>query len=208
MRQFISVKNLTLVAILFHIVGLVGIGVLHATAIASTTPWHLLLMFVLILLSFAADLKSFIKWLPFALVLGWCAEWIGVHTGWLFGAYAYSTLLGPGWQQIPFIIACNWAIVLCGSISLASLATDNKYVIPLLAASIATVYDWILEPAALKLDYWHWQDAIPLYNYACWWVIALLLTILWQFFKVRPNQFAVNLLIVQILFFLLLRTMI
>lgn len=208
MRELTSVKNLTLVAILFHLVGLVGIGVLHVSAIAGTTPWHLLLMFVLLLISFAPDFKNFIKWLPMALILGWCAEWVGVHTGWLFGAYSYTTLLGVGWQQIPFIIACNWAIVLCGAISLAYLATENRYMLPILAATIATVYDWVLEPAALKLGYWHWQGAIPWYNYACWWVIAAILTMLWQVFKVRPNQFAVNLLIVQVLFFLLLRTMI
>jgi len=206
--QFATVKNLTLIAILFHLVGFVGIGVLHNTTIAGTAPWHMLLMFVLLLLAYDKDFINFIKWLPFTLFIGWGSEWLGVHTGMVFGSYAYSSLLGPMWQHVPFIICCNWAIVLCGAISLTFLATENRYVAPVLAASIATAYDWVLEPATLRLGYWHWQGGIPAYNYVCWWVISLLLAILWQYFKVRPNQFAVNLFIVQVLFFALLRTMI
>ena len=136
------------------------------------------------------------------------AEWIGIHTGWLFGAYSYGTALGPMWQAVPVIICCNWVIVMSGAISLAALFTENRYVLPVFAASIATAYDWVLEPDALKLEYWHWQGGIPLYNYVCWWGIGLLLTILWQFFKIKPNQFAVNLFTIQVLFFALLRTLI
>jgi putative membrane protein len=208
LRAIISIKNLTLIAILFHLVGFVGIGVLHNNLVAATAPWHLLLMFILLLISFSYDFRNFIKWLPLVLLIGFGTEWVGVHTGWLFGAYGYGHTLGPMWQQIPFIIAGNWAIVMCGAISLAFLATENKYLVAVLAASIATAYDWVLEPAALKLGYWHWQGMTPLYNYICWWGTAFLLSILWQYFKVRPNQFAVNLFIVQVLFFALLRTMI
>jgi putative membrane protein len=35
-------------------------------------------------------------------------------------------------------------------------------------------YDLLLEPVAIKLDFWNWQGgAIPLQNYVAWYVISV-----------------------------------
>ena len=76
-------------------------------------------------------------------------------------------------------------------------------------ATLAVLFDWLMEPAAVKLGYWKWlgNGEIPLYNYMCWFVISMLL--LFVFHKLqfnKQNKFAVNLLLIQAMFFLLLRT--
>lgn len=43
----------------------------------------------------------------------------------------------------------------------------------LLAGLIAALFDFILEPSAASLGYWTWQDhAVPLRNYAAWFLLA------------------------------------
>ncbi len=76
------------------------------------------------------------------------------------------------------------------------------------ASLVAVLFDWIIEPVAGKLGFWQWQsDKIPFFNYICWFIVSALLLALFQRlpFK-KQNIFAVHLLMIQVLFFLLLRT--
>ena len=75
-------------------------------------------------------------------------------------------------------------------------------------ALLATLFDWLMEPVAMKLGFWHWtKEAPPFYNYTCWFIISLLLLIMFRRFSFpKANQFAVHLFIIQVLFFLALRT--
>ena len=92
----------------------------------------------------------------------------------------------------------------------ASLETNKKVKVLsviLDGALLAVLFDWLMEPVAVKLGYWIWEGDIPFYNYFCWFVISSLL--LWIFDKSRfekRNKFAVHLLLIQSMFFLLLRT--
>ena len=65
------------------------------------------------------------------------------------------------------------------------------------------LFDWIMEPTAVQLGFWKWLPAgeIPLYNFICWFVISALLQTAFRLFKFpKPNQFAVHLLIIELLF--------
>jgi putative membrane protein len=75
-------------------------------------------------------------------------------------------------------------------------------------ALLATFFDWIMEPVAMKLGFWQWtNDEIPFFNYTSWFVISfLLLAIFRRFFYVKANHFGVHLFIIQALFFMALRT--
>ena len=75
-------------------------------------------------------------------------------------------------------------------------------------ALLATFFDWIMEPVAMKLGFWQWRNNdITFYNYFCWFMISALLLLLFRRFSfARPNHFAVHLFIIQALFFLTLRT--
>jgi len=74
-------------------------------------------------------------------------------------------------------------------------------------ATLAVIFDWLMEPVAIKLGFWKWQGDIPVYNYVCWFFISLLMLVLFRACKFnKQNKFAVNLLLIQLLFFLILRT--
>jgi len=76
------------------------------------------------------------------------------------------------------------------------------------ATFLVFMFDLIMEPVAVKLGYWQWENnTIPLYNYLCWIIISLgLLTVFRKLNQDKHNIFAVHLFIIQVLFFVVLRT--
>jgi putative membrane protein len=157
------------------------------------------------------------------ILVGIGTEMIGVNTSLLFGSYRYGTALGKGWLGVPFLIGVNWFLVVWSSAQamlllhrqLPGLADwDSEKAAKWLAwslvvdaALLATAFDWLLEPVAVRLGYWSWENGtIPLYNYVCWFAISSLLLLVFRKMKFRQvNQFAVHLLIIQSLFFFALR---
>lgn len=208
--MLVNTKWATGIAILFHTIGLGGM-LWKGVSFASSTPWHLLLMFALLVWSYGAS-KNFLIAAAITWLTGFVAEWIGVHTGILFGYYQYGTTLGFKWLDIPLLIGCNWVIIMAGATSISHkiLAnrkpTTNDWQLAIISAAIATAADWLLEPIAIKLGYWNWQGGIiPLHNYVCWFGLSFLLSLAWKRLKIAPNQFGINLFIIQCIFFILLR---
>ncbi len=192
-------------ALLFHIIGLVGIGFLHHEALLQTTPLHLLLMCALLLWSNRAG-KPFRWWAGGTFVLGFVVEWVGINTGVLFGDYTYGAVLGPKMGGVPLIIGINWVIVLAGTCSLCDRPGVPSRQKIITAALLATAFDWLIEPVAVKLDYWTWDDGhIPFFNYASWAGVSLVIASGWYRLKLRANHFAVALLWIQAVFFAILR---
>ena len=77
-----------------------------------------------------------------------------------------------------------------------------------MGALIATAFDWIMEPAAVGLGFWTWagDGSIPMLNYACWFLISWLLLLAGMLFGIEVrNRFSIPLLLIQSLFFLMLR---
>lgn len=207
------------IAILFHTIGLIGFLYAGDTNFRYTTPINLLLMFGLLL--YTLHEHSFRIWLFFIVcfITGMAVEMVGTNTGFLFGDYQYGDVLGPSINHVPWIIGMNWVLVIygCGStmqvilqkwgtsIGLSDRMTVFSLVID--GALLAVVFDWIMEPVAIELDYWSWSGAIPFFNYLCWFLISIPLLILFSLVRPAvPNKFAFNLFLIQALFFLLLRT--
>ena len=199
------VQLLTAICVIFHLVGLVGI-MAGVGGIVAATPLHLLLMLGLLVISFQGKWKRWLPWALVASIAGFAAEWVGVHTGLLFGEYAYGTALGPRWDAIPLLIAANWVIVVSGAVSLAQGFVRQPLVAAAMAAVLATACDWLLEPVAVKLGWWGWEGgAIPVFNYLCWAGLSFLLSGLWVMLGIRAGSFAVILFLIQAMFFALLR---
>ncbi len=206
MNSITKTRILIAVAVLFHIIGFTGIGILHNGLISSATPFHLLLMAGLLLASYSSDIKPFAKWAAIAYLIGFVAEAAGVHTGLVFGHYSYGTVLGPKLSGVPLLIGMNWVVVLIGAIAVASKISDKPLQQSLIAAAVATGYDWVMEPVAVKLGYWQWQGGvIPLYNYLCWLLISLQIALLANKMKITANNFSLWLFLIQLVFFILLR---
>jgi bisanhydrobacterioruberin hydratase len=216
----------TSIAILFHVIGIVGILFFNRDFFIGSTPFNLLLMFVLLVYTQPKPTKGFWIFVISCFVIGIAVEIIGVNTGILFGNYKYGNVLGTQFKNVPLLIGINWFIIIyCCGISVHSLlmkiiktlpqdaprtATTLKALSVIVdGATLAVFFDWLMEPVAVKLGYWHWSGSgsIPIYNYICCFLVSMLLLLLFHFCKFeKQNKFAVNLLLIQVMFFLLLRT--
>ena len=225
-RKFSRIQVATAIAIIFHTVGFVGIAIFKSELIILSTPINLLLSFALLLWTHPDKNRNFWIFLAVTAVTGFAVEVIGINKGWLFGSYRYGSVLGPQWLNVPFMIGINWCITMycCGTATKMLLLkmikpfADSPAAPPMVlksisvvvdAATLAVLFDWLMEPVAVKLGFWTWlgDGSIPLFNYICWFVISLALLALFEWLKVaKQNKFAVNLLLIQVMFFLLLRT--
>ena len=213
-------------ALLFHISGLIGIlFTTHKDWFIQNTCLHLLLMTALLILTHPQKNKKFFIFFIIAFVIGFMAEVIGVNTELLFGAYVYGDALGIKLFQVPLIIGINWFIIiyctgmftqayenyLLRKINEKGITIKNRMMFASFiidATFLVFMFDWIMEPVAIKLDYWQWaNNTIPLYNYLSWVIISLgLLTVFRKLNRDQQNIFAVHLFIIQVLFFVILRT--
>lgn len=214
------------IALLFHVSGLIGILFTpYKNWFIQHTPINLLLMAGLLIWNQSKPNKAFIIFIIVCCLTGMIAEIIGVQTGLLFGDYAYGIVMGPKVYGVPLLIGVNWfVLVFCCMIIMERLhdKVKQKYLendlggpsaklesvsIIVDGALLATTFDWIMEPVAVKLEFWKWQSiAIPVYNYICWFIIScFLIMISRKLLFSKTNDFAVHLLIIQSLFFLTLR---
>lgn len=216
----------TAIAILFHSIGLAGMLFFKTDFFIQSTPFNLLLSFSLLVWTQQDKNSQFLVFLIFVFIAGFFVEVLGVNTGFLFGSYSYGKVLGLQWLNVPIIIGLNWFIIIyCCGISTQTLllkvikrvATDaNEPPLVLKAmsvivdgATLAVLFDWLMEPVAVRLGFWTWlgDGSIPFYNYVCWFVISLILLMIFHFSGFnKQNKFAINLLLIQALFFLILRT--
>jgi putative membrane protein len=151
----------------------------------AITPVFLLVLGVCVLAPLTRE-RTVLSWLTVVTLATFTLEAIGVATGAIFGSYVYGATLGPKLLGVPVIIALNWAVVIAGSVGLASQflrkalshhlhqhAFLTRTLIALTAAGITVLFDMLLEPVAIANGYWIWDGTIPLQNYVAWFVIGL-----------------------------------
>lgn len=220
--MFYFKKNFPLfLALLFHLTGVLGILLTpYKDWFVNNTPIVLLTMFLLLTKSHIRQSKKYFAFFIMTFFIGMITEMIGVNTGLLFGHYSYGDVLGPKLYGVPFLIGFNWfIIVFCASafVNQCIVLLKRKYHLNIGAtsiaicvviggAAIATCFDIILEPVAVKLNFWTWANGqIPMLNYICWFIISAFLLMISVFLKiVHTNKFATNLFIIEALFFLAL----
>ena len=212
----------TFIAIIFHLVGLAGIMYFKSNWIIQSPPFNLLLMLALLIWTQDNKNTHFYLLIGTVFIIGLAIEITGVNTGILFGNYSYGDKLGPLIYGVPWIIGLNWFIIIycCGitihtviaQLLTTTAAVNSKKIkalsIIIDSATLAAFFDWVMEPVANRLGYWTWGGAgnIPIYNYVCWFIISAGLIALFQLFPIhKKNKFAVHLLLIQLMFFLLLR---
>lgn len=209
----VSTKNRICITIivLFHLVGLIGFMVPSLTVLfIALVPWHLLLMLGVIIYSYGTLDGRFLSFALVTFIVGFAAEYTGVHTGWIFGHYRYGGTLGIQLFEIPLVIGVNWFLLIYAvGVTMQRSRLKNKPLRIFLGATILTLLDVLIEPIAIHFDYWHWLDAgIPFKNYVCWFVLSALLLIIFEQFKFkRQSIVATALLIAQFVFFAVLNLM-
>jgi len=167
-------------------------------------PLNLAISLALLLFYHQDWQPSFRVFALLAIIIGYGVEVVGVHTGLIFGEYAYGNGLGPQLLNVPPVIGLNWLMLAycCGSVS-------DKFRVPtilkvLIASTMMVTLDYCIEPVAVRLDFWTWFDQpIPAQNYIAWWVVSFVLFSSWFAMPFRKeNRLAPWLLGFQTLFFL------
>lgn len=111
-------------------------------------------------------------------------EEMGVRTGWVFGAYHYSDLLGPKLGHVPVLIPLGWFMMIYPSWMVArallqGLNTSSWLGIALqavIAAVTMTGWDVVMDPGMSTAGgNWVWENGgafygVPRHNYLGWLV--------------------------------------
>lgn len=139
-------------------------------------------------------------------IMGFFVEMAGIKTQAIFGSYYYGNTLGTKWQGVPFLIGLNWAALVFYTSSLLAGRIKSNLGVSFLAAALMTIYDYFLEPVAVKYDFWHWNTKhIPLQNYLAWFIVAFIMHLMLNAAcKPIKNKMAASLLFIQMGFFLIL----
>ncbi len=189
---------------LMYLAGIIGLNIpLLEPYFRILIPFNLLASLALLLLFHTDWRPAFLVYCALAFGVGFLIEVAGVHTGLIFGEYAYGPALGLKLAEVPLIIGINWLMLtyLCGS--LADRLPGTKLLKVAVAAALMTILDVCIEPVAIRLDFWQWQgNVIPLQNYIAWYGISAVLFL--AFFSLpfkKTNALAPLLLGLQFLFF-------
>ena len=195
------------ILIIFHMVGLIGIMLPDfKQLILSLSFLNLLLAFTVILLAENENKLLLISFLSIAFIIGISVELIGVHTGMLFGDYSYGANLGPKLWGVPLVIGINWGVLSITTASITQKINLPVYFKIIVNAFLLVLFDFVMEPVAMKSDFWSWKnDEIPLFNYVCWFFVALILQLIYHWIrKPKSNKVFNALFVIQLLFFIIL----
>jgi putative membrane protein len=123
---------------------------------------------------------------------GFIAEVVGVNTGLLFGKYEYKENLGIKVFGVPLIIGINWGILVFAGYVITSFITQKNWAY-LWNGFLCTATDLLMEPAAPRLGFWEFEGLRPgLYNYLCWFLMAVFLSFLLYKYSRFKNSPALN----------------
>lgn len=128
-------------------------------------------------------------WLAFALIWlgGMAVEWVGVHSGRLFGDYSYSSILGPLVFGVPVTLGFAWIAVVCNAILISHDFGQRGFRLLLLRAVQVgfwtVLMDLVLDPVAHARNFWHWEGGggfyqVPWSNFGGWLIAGAALSML------------------------------
>ena len=198
----------SIIIVLFHLVGLYGFLTPAFEALfIKLVPYHLLLMLGLMIFTLNDRSMNIIKFAIGVYLAAFFIEVIGVNTGQIFGFYTYGTALGVKLWATPLLIGVNWLIlVYCTGVFLEKFNLKSQWLFSALGAGILLGIDFLIEPVAIRFDYWSWfEGVIPVQNYLGWYIFSYFLFLFFSALNFNKNNYAaVVLLFAQLCFFIAL----
>jgi putative membrane protein len=123
----------------------------------------------------------FILWVLGITAAAATLEIIGLATGFPFGTYVYGPALIPQIRGLPLAIVFAWPGLLICTLCTARLIAGRAKVkmsglyVLFIPVIILVLFDGLMEPAAVRLNYWFWlSGTIPWHNFAVWAVWGVL----------------------------------
>jgi putative membrane protein len=209
------------IAVLLHAVSLVGLIYYDREWFINAIPAGMLFMFLLLLFTQKKLNGSMLLFVALCVLTGMTYGLVNTKTG----DFKFGDSLGPSIDTVPLVTGVYWFIIIyCSGITIHTLlnrildkiTTNPTAMRPTLkamsvmvdAAMLSVLFALLVEPVAAKLDWWQWEKgSTPFYNYACWYIVSALLLLDFHYAQFnKENKFAINLLLIQAMYFLLLRT--
>jgi uncharacterized membrane protein len=140
-------------------------------------------------------------------IVSWILEEIGVSTGWIYGDYHYSNLLGPKLGLVPAIIPLAWFMMIYSSWAFASTllgssTRDASEGVPsrsIAASMVMTSWDTVMDPGMSRAGNWVWEAGgayfgVPFHNYAGWLATTFIVYSLFGIASryIRPERVSVG----------------
>ena len=170
----------------------------------SSIPWITLIATALVITHALTHIGWRNTFILFALTytVTMVFESIGVATGWIYGPYHYSELLGPRFLGlVPYVIPLAWFMISYPSLVIAEGILETRSAedqwrslrVAALAAVIMTSWDLVLDPIMVKMGYWVWEAGgeyfgVPAYNFLGWLVTTFTIFILYHCVAGRQAQ--------------------
>ena len=192
---------------LINISGFFGVLSDQKEFFLSTSPFAIVITFILLVLNYDFKQKGFISALISIISIGFLVEFLGVNYDLFFGSYEYGDNLGYKIGGVPIIMSINWLVLIFLTGSFAEKIIPNSLPLKVLFASLLMVFlDVLLEICAPKLDYWKFNDeVVPMSNYNSWFIIsAICLYIYFRLIKDKEYTLSTNILVIHLAFFGLL----
>lgn len=201
-KYYLSIFLLTAV----YLVGFTTVLLGYTDQLMQLTPFNLLFATGLILWNADQLNKKYLFWFFTISIAGFLIEWVGIETGSIFGAYHYGETLGLKFLEVPLIIGINWAVLVFSTSAFVAGLSIPSWLKSVIAATFMVMYDILLEPVAVRFDFWQWEGGlIPVQNYIAWWVISFIFLIPTHLLFVNlKNRLALPVIFVQALFFIVL----
>ena len=192
---------------LINISGFFGVLSDQKDFFLSTSPFAILISFILLLLNYNTRQKGFATALISIITIGFLVEFLGVNYDLFFGSYEYGNNLGYKIGGVPIIMSINWLVLIFLTGSFTEKIIPNSLPLKVIFASLLMVFiDIFLEICAPKLDYWKFnEEIVPMSNYNSWFIIsAICLYIYFRSIKDKEYKLSTNMLVIHLAFFGLL----
>lgn len=207
MNLIARARIINILIVVFYAVGIAGLTLDFSRDVFTLlVPFTLLGSAILMLLMDESGSKRLWVLLPVIYVSSFLVELAGVNTGMIFGAYEYGPTLGAKIFGTPVIIGVNWIILVYAIWALIGQSHMAGILKIVLSSAAMVVYDFVLEPIAIRLDMWTWEGGdIPVQNYMAWFGFSFLLFTMLHFAGVKiRNRVSLVLLLTQFGFFVAL----
>lgn len=188
---------------LFHLTSVVGVAIGYQDWFISKTPLNLVIIGLLVVINLPIDNARKLVASVLFFSVGMMVEWVGVHSGVLFGEYSYGSNLGLKLDGVPILIGLNWAVLTLITASMSNGLNAPKWVKAVLGTALMIFLDLFIEVAAPSLDYWEFANGVaPIQNYVMWFAVGLVLQLSYQYLRITGDlRFSFHLYAAQLVFF-------
>jgi uncharacterized membrane protein len=141
--------------------------------------------------------RGILAFVVISVVVGGGVEYVGVRTGFPFGHYYFTDLMGPKLSAVPIFLGLayvgmgylSWmlAVVILGGVR-NSISGSQVVTLPLVAAFIMVAWDLALDPVwSTVLHAWIWVDGgayfgVPVTNFLGWYLTVFVIYQLFALF--------------------------